>query len=837
MTLNPTILYNILFEKFGKQNWWPIDKNYHKKTNSDSRFEIITGAILTQNTAWSNVEKALYNLKSTKNLDIKNILKIDIKQLQQLIKPSGFFNQKADRIKNIAIYINKNYQDDLDHFFNKDISKIREELLSLDGIGPETADSIILYAGNKPIFVVDAYTKRLCIRIPLNSNKSYDEIQKYFQEDLSKNYSSLIEYQYWVEYWLEKFGKIFNEEDLRNRLSPGGDIDNDGIANIADIDSDGDTLSDGFEIKNNTDPAIQNTADASNPNSKNGGNGGGGGGSGSKSNSDNSKATNTTITLISSSAQKSDTFFVEGYVKDDDQSSVANMTIEVFVNKSKDEPGDFAGSGEVNSNGYFYIICEVPETSYTGVNHIVAHAIPNSNNSEHGSSWSDPTINISSETKLKLNMAGSVGLGFPLLIKGCLTDIDNITLDNKSIKIYIDNIFIEEILTDDEGIFRINHTFNELDDFFIQAFFDGEEYLNSSNDSKTITVIDTGTDLDISINPTILKRGEQFIMNGNLTYGSSIPLGNSEIIIYYNEEEITTTVTSDIGTFEETIDVPINSSLGKITIKAQYPGNTTFSEAIAEGNIFIQSDTKIFLSEPKKKKFDLNETLMINGTLTDDLNTFIEKMIITIDCSLFSEETITDENGEFFFEYIIPNNTTAGPYKIKIDFKGNNIYLPSTKIINIQIGQNSPTEKISLTPYLIISIVGSIAIFFSYRYFIKRRKKDVKIIKEIAEKAIHDLKTDIDPRKTVIDCYNQMCKLLKRIGIKKAEYQTPREFAKIAEKHMKIPPAYIYDLTQIFEKAKYSTHEINNDDKEVAIKCLNNIISTEKKIIDEDIEK
>jgi len=188
MKLTPYKLYNILSDHFGQQNWWPIDREYHIENNSDPRFEIIIGAILTQNTAWSNVEKALKNLKTKKILNIKEISNVEIETLQKMIKPSGFFNQKSKRVKNLASYIDNKYNSNLELFFNREIKEIREELLSIDGIGPETADSIILYAGNLPIFVVDAYTKRVCERIPLNTKLIYDDIQKYFEKNLSKKY-------------------------------------------------------------------------------------------------------------------------------------------------------------------------------------------------------------------------------------------------------------------------------------------------------------------------------------------------------------------------------------------------------------------------------------------------------------------------------------------------------------------------------------------------------------------------------------------------------------------------------------------------------------------------
>jgi len=189
MKITPQKLYEILNNRFGNLDWWPMDGKYHKKNGSDQRFEVIIGAILTQNTAWSNVEKAISSLKSQKVLDINSINKISIKELQKLIKSSGFFNQKAERLKNLALFFIQNYQGNLDNFFKKDINDVRNELLSLNGVGPETADSIILYAGSLPIFVVDAYTRRICERLPMNTEISYEAIQNYFEKELAKNYT------------------------------------------------------------------------------------------------------------------------------------------------------------------------------------------------------------------------------------------------------------------------------------------------------------------------------------------------------------------------------------------------------------------------------------------------------------------------------------------------------------------------------------------------------------------------------------------------------------------------------------------------------------------------
>ena len=188
MKIQPNNLYEILLKTYGNLNWWPMDKIYHKKRGNDPRFEIIVGAVLTQNTAWSNVEKALNNLKEKNMLDIKKLSDISEDMLKEFIKPSGFFNQKAKRLKIIVNHICAHHNADLDKFFNRDIKEIREELLEINGIGPETADSILLYAGGKPIFVVDAYTKRFCKRIPIDVEISYKHIQDYFQKNLSKYY-------------------------------------------------------------------------------------------------------------------------------------------------------------------------------------------------------------------------------------------------------------------------------------------------------------------------------------------------------------------------------------------------------------------------------------------------------------------------------------------------------------------------------------------------------------------------------------------------------------------------------------------------------------------------
>ena len=184
-------IYEVLLNKFGTQKWWPVTlenelvPKYHKNIELSERqkLEICFGAILTQNTNWKNVEKAIINLNKNKLIDVNKIIKIDNKELAEIIKPSGYNNQKAKKLKNFCGFLSRNYRGELNSFFKNNIQKLREELLSINGIGPETADSIILYAAKKPIFVVDAYTKRVFGRLGFRE-KNYDEMQQLFMKSL-----------------------------------------------------------------------------------------------------------------------------------------------------------------------------------------------------------------------------------------------------------------------------------------------------------------------------------------------------------------------------------------------------------------------------------------------------------------------------------------------------------------------------------------------------------------------------------------------------------------------------------------------------------------------------
>lgn len=203
-----TQIYHILFEKYGKQGWWPttpssetIPKytNSNRKLKEDEMLEICIGAILTQNTSWQNVEKALININKEYKLSNQSLIdylyELNIEKLKQLIQPAGFFNQKSKYIKNLIDHIITEYKGSVKLFFKQSKEDLRNELLSLKGIGKETADSIILYSANKPMFVIDMYTKRLFSRLGyLAQNKSYDEWQNFFNQNLNEDLKKFNEY-------------------------------------------------------------------------------------------------------------------------------------------------------------------------------------------------------------------------------------------------------------------------------------------------------------------------------------------------------------------------------------------------------------------------------------------------------------------------------------------------------------------------------------------------------------------------------------------------------------------------------------------------------------------
>ncbi|MDF1533538.1 MAG: endonuclease [Methanosarcinaceae archaeon] len=172
-------VYNTLLNEFGHQNWWP----------ADTSFEVVIGAVLTQQTKWTNVEQAISNLKEQGLLEPDTLAQADVELIEELVHCCGFYRQKASRLNNIAQY----FADiGIENVFNAPTDKLRDDMLSLNGVGNETADSIVLYAANKPKFVIDAYTTRIMDCLGINGN--YIKLQELFEKELPVNIDLYKEY-------------------------------------------------------------------------------------------------------------------------------------------------------------------------------------------------------------------------------------------------------------------------------------------------------------------------------------------------------------------------------------------------------------------------------------------------------------------------------------------------------------------------------------------------------------------------------------------------------------------------------------------------------------------
>ena len=177
-------IYNRLLDHYGPQHWWPAEEP----------FEMMVGAVLTQSTSWTSVEKAIDNLKTAGAISPEALRQIPLSELAALIFSSGYYNAKARKLKALAAYLGE-YQDDLDQLFAVDTRRLRSELLEVHGIGEETADSILLYAAERPVFVIDAYTKRILDRASLAPQKGrYADYQRLFMGNLPPDSDLYNEY-------------------------------------------------------------------------------------------------------------------------------------------------------------------------------------------------------------------------------------------------------------------------------------------------------------------------------------------------------------------------------------------------------------------------------------------------------------------------------------------------------------------------------------------------------------------------------------------------------------------------------------------------------------------
>ncbi|HEV8595696.1 MAG TPA: hypothetical protein VGR51_09230 [Thermoplasmata archaeon] len=182
--LDPDLVYERLFARYGPQHWWP----------AETRFEVIVGALLMAQTSWERVEEAIENLKAAGALDAHRLAAMPLPKLRRLIQPAGLYRTKPHRLKAFCRHLVRSADGDLDRFFARAFETVRRELLTLDGVGPETADSILLYAADFPTFLVDAYTVRVGRRLGLFDTDGYEEVKAFFESRVPHDLTRYREY-------------------------------------------------------------------------------------------------------------------------------------------------------------------------------------------------------------------------------------------------------------------------------------------------------------------------------------------------------------------------------------------------------------------------------------------------------------------------------------------------------------------------------------------------------------------------------------------------------------------------------------------------------------------
>ncbi len=185
MALLLSDIYERLLEHYGPQHWWP----------ADSPFEVMVGAVLVQSTAWRNVEHAIGNLKAAGSMSPAAIRDMSHESLEQLVRPSGFYRVKARRLRSLCEYLGESYLDSIEAMSDRPTGELRRELLNVYGVGEETADDILLYAFNRPVFVVDAFTRRIFHRLGrCSQDSSYGDLQQMFHDNLPGDAALFNEY-------------------------------------------------------------------------------------------------------------------------------------------------------------------------------------------------------------------------------------------------------------------------------------------------------------------------------------------------------------------------------------------------------------------------------------------------------------------------------------------------------------------------------------------------------------------------------------------------------------------------------------------------------------------
>jgi hypothetical protein len=529
-----------------------------------------------------------------------------------------------------------------------------------------------------------------------------------------------------------------------------------------------------------------------------------------------------TLTSVSHSADKNGAFIVEGTVTDSQLTGLQNIDVTVTLNHTKKEQGKLVGQGLTEGNGEFRILCTVPADVQLGENQVVAHA---RGNAIYLDSWTDPTIEIYTNTTIVFTMGNSIGLGEDLPIKGTLSDVGNIPVGGAVVKASWNESFIGQTTTDEQGVFNLTYTpLSSLGRYHVSVVYDGDQYRRGSQAEQTIYIKDKGTRLQMNVTPTTVERNHTIFIQGTFTSSTHEAMGFVALNVLANGIVVGNVSTKADGAFETSWIIPPTSPLGNRTIAVRFPGTEIYADASDEHTVLVQSKTSLEILLPVTTNIKQNTIFAIAGKLTDDQSQPVGNVRVEITGKTISRNATTDGNGQFNASISIPASFPSGKTTFVIASKGTLVYEPSQTQKDFNIIEVGPSYL-----SVIIACAAAVGIIIGVLLFMKvrKRKKHFEIqtsLQEIITEALSRLQTEADHRKTVLDCYKKMCELLMQKGIIKEAFQTPREFAMVAKIYLRVPPENLYDFTKVFEKARYSSREINEKDREKAIRCLRRIV-------------
>jgi len=529
-----------------------------------------------------------------------------------------------------------------------------------------------------------------------------------------------------------------------------------------------------------------------------------------------------TITRVSPSADKNGTFLVEGTVTDAQETGLQNIDVDVMLNHTKKEQGILTGAGRTGVDGVFQIICTVPGGTQAGENQVVAHA---NRNEQYQDAWTDPPITIYTNTTITLTIPGSIGLGEEVLVQGTLTDIGGLPIEGATLYISWNGSRIGQTATDAKGLFNLSYTpSSPLGMYQVTVVYDGDQYQRRTQAEKAIYIKDIGTRLRMNVTPVTVERNHSIRIRGMLTSSNNETISFTVLNIVFNGEKVGNASTGGTGMFDTTWTVPRTVPPSNITIAVWFSGTDRYAEAHDERIVCVQSKTSLELLSPTVTTVHLNSNLTVTGKITDDQGQPVRSIGVEIIGTTMYRNVTTDENGLFNASLFFPDSFPTGTTSVRIACPGSYAYLPSQTQMDVTIVGVEP----SYLPGIILLAIGVGAILgFVLVRERKKRKTHFEIqrsLEEIITEALSSLQTESDHRKTVLDCYQKMCDLLVQKGVIKDATQTPREFALVAKAYLRVPPENLYDFTKVYEKARYSSREVNEKDREKAIRCLRKIV-------------